>query len=375
MLKLQQVIDALDKLAPWDWAESWDRVGLQIGDPDRTVAKVLVAVDLNNQVIEEGLHKKVDGFIVHHPLIFKPIHQINPKTPLGSQLQLLLNNNLFLIASHTNMDKSRKGINQFLAECFCLEKVEPIEPVKSEYFKVVTFSPEDYAAQIRQAMSNAGAGEIGEYTECSFNIKGTGTFKPNPGASPFIGQRGNLEEVNEIRLEMAVSKRNLARVIKALSTVHPYEEPAIDCYPLFDYLHKSPDTKAGLGRIGILPEPVLFEDLCFTVKERLAAKSLRITGDPKKSVSKMAICSGSGGSFVPAVIQKEADVYLTGELGYHDILTARENNLSVIEAGHWTTEYCFISLVEEYLKEKFFNEKEFVVLPSNTIQEEPYLNF
>lgn len=363
MTSIQQIVKALNTLAPWDLAESWDHVGLQIGGPNRKVQRILLAVDLNRDVLEEGLKQKVDGFIVHHPLLFKPLFQVNPETAAGYYLSMLLKNDLFLIAAHTNMDKAERGLNGYLADMFNLKDRSPIEPATSEECKIAIFTPESHLIALREAMSQAGAGLIGNYSDCSFELRGNGTFRPNSEARPFLGQVNQFETVTEVRLEMIANRRDLSRVLKAIYGNHPYEEPAIDVYPLLN------SSSHGLGVIGNLDREVEFGDLCKIVQNNLRAKTLRVLGNPSKKVKRLGICTGSGGSLLSKVIGHGADVYLTGEMGYHDFQAAKDSGLAIVEAGHWTTEHCFIPLVMEYLQ-KALNEVAFI--PSVSTEADPY---
>jgi dinuclear metal center protein, YbgI/SA1388 family len=364
-MQLQQLMETMDKLAPWDLAESWDHVGLQVGSGSQSVAKVLVALDINVKVIQEGLSHQIDGFIVHHPLFFKPLTQIQLHTPTGHILTELIKNNLFLIAAHTNVDKAKAGLNGYLAERFDLAEIELLEPDPQPAYKVVVFTPEQSLQQVRNAMARAGAGVIGDYSECSFGLSGKGTFKPGPGADPFLGRPAEFIEAPEIRLEMLVKKRDLSGVISAARAHHPYEEPAIDVYPLMG------TAEHGMGRVGMLAKPLVFRDLAQKVKERLGANEIRLVGEPEKIIKKMAICSGSGGSLIFAAAKSKADAYLTGELNYHDFLWARENGLAVIVAGHWATEHCFADLIGSYLNQSLGPEG-FKAIASKAVQEEPY---
>ncbi len=363
MVSVQQIVKALNELAPWDLAESWDHVGLQIGSPNRKVQRVLLAVDLNREVLEEGLSQKVDGFIVHHPLLFKPFFQVNPETAGGYYLSTLLRNDLFLIAAHTNLDKARHGLNSYLADLLSLKECTPIEMVSSEKCKFIVFTPESHLIAVREAMAQAGAGIIGNYSECSFELRGNGTFRPGSESRPYLGEVNQFETVAEVRLEMIADRRDLPRVLKAIYASHPYEEPAVDVYPL---LNSSPH---GLGCIGNLDETVEFGDLCKIIQSKLEAKTLRIVGEPQKKVKRLGICTGSGGSLLYKTISRGADAYLTGELGYHDFHAAKDSGLAVVEAGHWTTEHCFIPLVMDYLQ-KIFSELAF--LPVVSAKTEPY---
>lgn len=363
---LSQIIESIAKLAPWDLAEPWDRVGLQIGDNNKTINKVLISLDYNQRLLEEGLKLGVDGFIVHHPLIFKPLNRLTNLSSVENQVASLLKHDLFLIAAHTNIDKAKQGLNQYLAEQLALEDIKPLEPIESCSYKVVVYTPEPYLAAIREAMAQAGAGVIGEYRRCSFETKGIGTFEPGASARPFCGNPGVFESIPEIRLEMFAEKNHLPDIIQAVNENHPYQEPVVDIFRL------SNPSFHGIGRIGHLKQPVTFEEFCHTVKSKLSCKEIQIAGDLARPVKRVALCSGSGHDYLTKAISCHADLYLTGELNYHDFINAGDNYLAVIAAGHWGTEHCFVDLMADYLKVYFNSEQKFEVIKGES-QAEPYL--
>ncbi len=363
---LSRIIEAIATLAPWDLAESWDQVGLQIGNKNKTINKVLLSLDYNQRTFEEGLALQVDGFIVHHPLIFKPLKRITNETEVERLVTALLKHDLFLIAAHTNIDKAEQGLNQYLAERFQLENIKPLDRTEFSSYKVVVYTPESHVDPIRDAMAQAGAGIIGEYQKCSFESPGTGTFLPGNKATPFTGKPGIFERTPEIRLEMIAEKRYLAGIIRTIKANHPYQEPAFDIFPLAN------PSAHGLGRIGHLKQSVSLEEFCRQVKMELSCRELRVVGDLARPIKRVALCSGSGGDFLCDAIKENADLYLTGELNYHDFIAARDNGLAVITAGHWGTEHCFVDLMADYLSSYFESKPKLEVIKGKS-QEEPYL--
>lgn len=364
MPQLTQLIETVNRLAPPELAESWDRVGLQINRCGSEVTRVLVALDLNGPVLREGQEHRVDGFIVHHPFLFKPLTQINPTEPSGQILASLIKNNQFVFVAHTNMDKAERGINQYLAEVLGLSRIKILETAIIPSCKVVVFTPASHAEAIRMAMAEAGAGEIGGYQECSFSCDGTGTFRPGCMSRPYVGQPDNLETVEEVRLEMVVSQTRVNRVLTAICQNHPYEEPVVDVYSLMNR------SRHGLGSIGDLEEAITLETIWELLKRKLRVDAMKISGEPQQMISRIAICSGSGGSLVAQAIREKADLYLTGELNYHDHWAAREAGLAVIEAGHWATESCFVPLIAQYLEETFDGENLHII--RSGVTGEPY---
>jgi len=369
MLKVRQLVAAINKFAPWDLAYNWDQVGLQVGDGNQSVRKLLVAVDSEAATLAEALALKVDGILVHHPLIFKPITQIDPTRPVGKKLIDLIKNDLFLIAAHTNVDRARYGLNDYLGRQLGLEKLKILEKASADQSKVVLFTPENNLSKIRQAMVNAGGGEIGDYQECSFELVGNGRFRPQPGADPTIGKIGELETVAEVRLEMIVANRDLGAVMQAIRENHPYDTPAIDIYPLQN------DSPHGLGRIGVLPQKITLLDFCELVKIKLGVEVLKVSGDLNRLIKRVAVATGSGASLIGKAISHGADLLVTGEIGYHDFQNCEAQDLAVIEVGHWTSEKGFIPLMSNYLKNYFDGVSDFQVIESTTIKAEPYKIF
>lgn len=365
MPTLRQLIQTIDQFAPWELAESWDNSGLQVGSPESQIHKVMLAVDFNQQVFDEGMAHQVDGYIVHHPFLFKPVKRLNLATPFGKLAQSLIKHDKFLISAHTNVDKAAFGINHYLAQMLELQDIELLEPATVPSRKIVTFVPEDACQRLREAMANAGAGIIGDYSQCAFTVEGNGSFLPGQTAHPTIGTTGKLEIVSEIRLEMIVPLSRVSAVIKAIYTHHPYEEPAVDIYPI------DQPTKHGLGRIGKLTNPQSLGLFCEKIKQLFQIDPLKITGDPERMIRTVAVCSGSGKSLIPQALAKHADVYVTADLTYHDHLDARENGLALVDVGHWTSEQVFVTVMADHLK-KIFPPDALQIIKCTTIQEEPY---
>ncbi|TCL61539.1 dinuclear metal center YbgI/SA1388 family protein [Hydrogenispora ethanolica] len=367
MLTVKQILEAVNRVAPWDLAESWDQVGLQVGRTQQPARRILVALDLRPEVIEEGISLQVDGFITHHPLIFKPLARLDLDTPLGASLERLLKANLFFIAVHTNADKAEDGLNQYLAERLGLESLVPLVGAGSDSTcKVTVFVPAEHARAIRRAMAEAGAGRMGDYQECAFQVQGSGSFRPGASAHPWIGQPEQQTDVPEIRLEMVAARADLPRILAAIRSHHPYEEPAIDVVPLVT------QPKAGLGRIGRLPEPLTLGDFSRKVQEQLQPTGMRICGDPERKIRRVALCTGSGGSLLKMALQSRADLYLSGDLGYHDFLTAQEHGLALLDAGHWATERIFGDWLLGHFSKLWSEADGPQLLLSRAIREEPY---
>ncbi len=366
--KIQTVINLVEQLAPKYLAETWDNVGLQVGDPAGEVQKVLVSLDINAEVVEEAIREDVDLIVCHHPLIFQPLKSIRFDNPLGKLITQLIGNSIAVYVAHTNLDSAKEGINNLLAETLGLQETEVLAPSSEEkYYKLVVFVPQGHQDQVREALAQAGAGWIGNYSHCTFQTVGTGTFQPGAGAKPFIGQVGELEKAEEYRLETIVPARLAGKVIKALLKAHPYEEVAYDLYPL---LNEGP--KLGLGRIGKLAKPLTLAELIQQIKDKLELPSVRFGGDPDQTVEKVALCGGSGASLFSKAVFKGADVLLTGDIKYHEGQDMLAQGLSFIDAGHNGTERIIVPVLAAYLRAKATQAKLNIEVVESQVNTDPF---
>ncbi|ATW27659.1 Nif3-like dinuclear metal center hexameric protein [Candidatus Formimonas warabiya] len=344
-----QVIKMMDELAPPGLAEDWDNVGLQVGDVNQQAGRILVALDVDERVIEEAVALKADLIVSHHPLIFQPVKNLSFHHPLGKLVRQLIKHDLSLFSAHTNLDSAQGGINDVLAELFQLHHIEVLAPAQEEkFFKLVVFVPAGYLDQVRQAICAAGAGWIGNYSHCTFSVLGQGTFLPLEGTNPFLGEPGKLERADEYRLETIVPEHRLNSVRRAMIKSHPYEEVAYDVYPTA--LEK---TKQGLGRIGDLSEPMELSWLTRKVKEVLAVDVVKVIGHPEQRISRIALCGGAGMSFLHQAKKKGAQCFITGDLKYHEGQNAVAMGMAVIDAGHYATEVVIVSRLVSRLKKTF----------------------
>lgn len=346
-VKCQTVINLIDQFAPKRLAEDWDNIGLNVGDNTIEITGVFVTLDVNQDTVNEALSMGANFIVAHHPLIFKPVKNIRADQPMGRLLTKIIKNDISVFCVHTNLDSAQDGVNQTLAEIFDLQNVEVLNPDKPEkIFKIVVFVPESHFEVVREAVTKAGAGWIGGYSDCTFSVAGTGTFKPTVGCKPFIGQPGFVENVAEVRLETVVKENQLERVVRAMVKAHPYEEVAYDVYPL-----ANDAGKLGLGRIGFLKKPVKFHYFMDMTKELLKVSTLRYGGDPNSEVQKIAVCGGSGASFMKKAAFFGADVLLTGDIKYHEAQNAIEMDMKFVDAGHYPTENPIVGKLAGFLNQ------------------------
>ncbi|MDS1030454.1 Nif3-like dinuclear metal center hexameric protein [Bacillota bacterium LX-D] len=342
--KCKEIVQVLNNLAPFSLAEKWDNSGLLVGDPEAKIQGIILCLDVNEKVIAEALKQGSNLIISHHPLIFKPLTHLRANSKQVDLIYKLIKHDLQVIAFHTNFDSAGQGVNQQLAQLLGLEKIQLLQPIQEELIKIAVFVPAGYEDAVRDAMGEAGAGYIGNYSHCTFRSLGTGTFLPLEETNPFIGISGKLEEVQEYRLETIVQKDLLPEVIKNILRVHPYEEVAYDLYPVENKL-----VRHGLGRVGTLPRPLNLEQFAQLVKEKLKIKTVRVYGDKDQIITRVAICGGAGRSMLKTAAQLQAQVLLTGDLSYHDYQEAAELEIALLDAGHFATEIISLDYLKNYL--------------------------
>lgn len=356
------VFQLMESWAPKHLAYDWDNVGLQIGSYEKPVKKIMVTLDVMENVVDEAIENDVDLIIAHHPILFKPLKQINLDSTKGRIVQKLLANQISVYASHTNLDIARGGVNDMLCNALNINIEGPLQEVHAEQlFKLAVFVPKTHVRQVMDALSEHGAGHIGNYSHCTFQSAGYGTFKPLEGTNPFIGSENQLEQVEEVKLETIVQESIVNQVVNAMINQHPYEEVAYDIVPL-----KNKGTLFGIGRIGKLSETMSLETLCSRVKTSLDIPSVRVTGDLKKRVKKIAVLGGSGEGYIHAAKQKGADVYITGDMTFHQAQDAWAMGLSVIDPGHHV-EKVMKTGVKSYLEQRLKHDHvEIITSNANT---------
>jgi len=348
MISCQTIVQILEKWAPRKLAMDWDNPGLAIGDISGQVSKVLLTLTVTSKTIEFAADNDYEMIISHHPLFFKPLKSLKRETPLGEIIYKAIKSDIVIYSAHTNMDVACGGINDILADLFSLEQIQILRQTYSERLnKLVVFVPRGYEDTVRSAICDAGAGHIGNYSHCTFNTDGIGTFMPLAGTNPFIGEQNKLERADEIRIETIVPESILKKVISAMIKAHPYEEVAFDIYPL-----DNPSDKFGLGRIGYIKEPKTLKEFCEIVKHNLNISHVRAVGDINKKISKVAVCGGAGGDLIQAAAFFGADVFVTGDVKYHEAIDAKELGLSIIDAGHFATENILLTVLKKHLEQE-----------------------
>jgi len=365
--KGQTVIQMFEQFAPKHYAEPDDRIGLQLGTLQKEIKKVLVALDVTDDVVEEAIREQVDLIIAHHAIMYMPVKTLQTDSPMGKLYEKLIKHDIAVYIAHTNLDVADGGINDMMAEALGMSQLSCLEEVHTEKLsKLVVFVPKSHHEQVLQALFAAGAGWIGDYSHCSFNIEGTGTFMPREGTEPFIGKEGKLERVNEVRVETIVPQSVQRRVVQAMLKAHPYEEVAYDLYPV--------DLKGrtfGLGRVGKLPETVTLEQLANQTKTAFDVPVVRVVGELQRPVRKVAVLGGAGRKFVRHALFNGADVLITGDIDYHTAHDALAAGLAIIDPGH-NIEKIMKSKVADLLQSKMTESKYATQVIPSTVNTEPF---
>jgi dinuclear metal center YbgI/SA1388 family protein len=348
MITVKDIISEIERLAPLSYQESYDNAGLIVGSRKLAVTSVLLCFDITEEVIDEAIEKKSNLIISHHPVIFSGLKKINGNSATERIVIKAIRNDIALYASHTNLDSVWGGINTTLAGKLGLSEIKILEPVENFLFKIVTFVPEAYSGKVRQAMFEAGAGNIGNYDFCSYNIKGMGTFRGGENTNPFVGEKGLLHSELEDRIETVAKKDDVNEIISALKQNHPYEEPAYDIYPLDNKF-----TNAGIGAIGVLPESMEAVEFLSAIKNNLQVEIIRHNKLFKK-VKTVAVCGGSGSGYIHKATAAGADIFVTGDCKYHQFLDC-QNEIILADIGHFESEYFAIEIFYSAIQKKFPN--------------------
>ncbi len=359
----QYIISLLEGFAPKKMAVEGDPIGLQVGSLNKPIKKVMIALDVLESVVDEAIEGKVDLIIAHHPLLYRPLKKIDISTSKGKVIEKLIKNDITVYAAHTNLDVTRLGVNEWLADQLQLMSTEVLSTTyEDQLVKLSVFVPRTHEEQVRLAIGNAGAGHIGNYSHCSFSSDGTGTFTPLEGTSPFIGKKGRLEKVEEVKIESIMPQSLQKAVVSAMRKAHPYEEVAFDLYPL---LNKGEEL--GIGKIGKLPEEMNLQEFVDHVKNAFGISSLRVIKGKKSMIRKVAVVGGDGNKYIYPALHKGADVLVTGDIYYHNAHDAQEEGLTIVDAGHHI-EQIMKRKLKELLEQKIdANKYETEVVESNII--------
>ncbi len=362
-MKAKDIILKLDELCNPMLVDSWDNTGFQIGNDEYDISKILLALDLDEEVLNKAIDENYNMIVTHHPIIFKPMKSITSKSFIGKMALKLIENHIVVYNAHSNLDMATGGVNDELADSLEMKNLRPLNTVKKpKYYKFNVYVPEEYSEKIINALAEVDAGHIGNYSTCTFSTKGLGTFKPLSGTNPFIGSEGSLEKVKEVKIETVVREENLSITIDKVIENHPYEEVAYDIFEL-----NVDGKKYGYGRVGDI-DPINGLDFIKKLKEKLNVNDIRVYGDLDKTISKVAVCGGSGGDLVTDAYYSGAEIYITGDIKYHDAQTALQYGLVLIDAGHFHTEKLVLNVLKRYLDSSIKDEVQTdIYLDSNVV--------
>src|SRR4051794_34999182 len=341
-MKLANLVTAMEQIAPTRYAESWDNVGLLVGDPEQSISRAMLTIDYTPEVASEAAEAKCDVVISYHPPIFEAIKRVTSSSPIFD----VIRRGVAIYSPHTALDVAPSGTNDMLADALMLVDRTPLklsQPKQTQY-KLVTFVPAIAIEKVSEALFAAGAGRIGQYSSCSFRSPGTGTFFGEEGTNPAVGQAGKLERAEEIRLETVVAIDRIDVVIRALKKSHPYEEPAFDQNQL-----AAPPEGLGIGRVGKLPGDVTAEMLINRIKRELEIDRVLVAGDVTRLIKRAAVCAGACGNLLDEAIKHKCDLYLTGEMRHHDALKAVKNGMVVVCTLHSNSERAMLKRLRDDL--------------------------
>jgi dinuclear metal center YbgI/SA1388 family protein len=346
-MKINEITAFLETLAHPSLQESYDNAGLITGSMDWDCSGIICSLDATEEVVKEAVKKKCNLIVAHHPVIFGGLKKINGKNYVEKAIITAIKNDIAIYAIHTNLDNVIDGVNGRIASILGLKNLSVLSSKNDTLKKLFTFVPVDKAEQVRKAIFAAGGGDIGNYSECSFNSEGVGTFKAGAGTDPYVGKQGLQHQEKEIKMEVVFPSFLEKNIINAMKAAHPYEEVAYDIVPLSN-LHSG----IGSGMVGELENAVDEKELLCRIKEVFHLSVIRHTAFLNKKIKKVAVCGGAGSFLISKVLAAGADAYITADIKYHEFFDANGRML-IADIGHYESEQFTIDLLKEILEQKF----------------------
>jgi dinuclear metal center YbgI/SA1388 family protein len=348
-MKLSELISFLETIAPLSYQEDYDNCGLLVGDPGSEINAAIISLDCTESVVDEAIRKNCNVIISHHPIIFRGIKKLNGKTYVERVVMKAIKNDIALYAIHTNFDNISTGVNSKICGKIGLKNCRILSPKEGLLKKLVTFCPTAQADTVRSALFAAGAGQIGNYSECRYNAQGFGTFKAGENTDAFIGEKGIQHQEQEIRIEL-IYPRNIERqLLSALFQSHPYEEVAFDLYNLSN-MHPG----AGSGMIGELETEMGGIDFLKFIKQQFNSGVIRHTALLNRKIKRVAVCGGAGSFLLPKAISAGADIFITADYKYHEFFDS-DGKIVIADIGHFESEQFTQELLLEIISKKFRN--------------------
>lgn len=354
---VNDVIKSLEEIAPLGYAEDFDNVGLLVGDKNDEVTGILVTLDTLESVVDEAIKKNCNLIVSFHPIIFKGLKKVNRNTYVGRVVIKAIKNNINIFAIHTAFDNALQGVNSIICDTLGLKNKRILVPQQGTIKKLTTYVPKKEAEKLRIALFKAGAGTIGNYSNCSFNTEGLGTYQGNEQSNPTIGKPGKLHSEVETQISVTFSKHLEPQILNALFKNHPYEEVAFEVTTLDNF-----NQNMGLGMIGELEKKTDTIEFLQFVKDKMKSSCVKHSKITKKTINKVAVLGGSGSFAIQAAKSANVDVFITSDLKYHDFFTA-ENQIIIADIGHYESEQYTKNFLADYLSKKFTN---FAVVLSTT---------
>ncbi|MFI5221194.1 MAG: Nif3-like dinuclear metal center hexameric protein [Bacteroidia bacterium] len=346
-LKIKDLTSYLEKIAPLGYQESYDNAGLLTGNKDSVIDNVLITLDCTEEVIDEAITSKCKLVIAHHPIIFKGLKKLTGSNYVERTVIKAVKNEIALYAIHTNLDNVHNGVNRRICDKLGFKNLKILAPKSDLLKKLVVYVPVAHLDKVKKALFDVGAGNIGNYSECSFSVEGTGTFLGNENSNPFAGKKGKTSYEKEMRLETIFPSHLEEKLVMALIKSHPYEEPAYDIFALENVLNR-----VGAGLIGELDKELSKDKFLHHLKSKLNLKQIRFTETTKTTIRKVAVCGGSGSFLLKNALAQQADAFVTADFKYHDFFDA-EKRLLVADVGHYESEIFTKELLRDLILEKF----------------------
>jgi dinuclear metal center YbgI/SA1388 family protein len=348
-MKIKEILNILEEMAPLAYAEDFDNVGLLVGNQNDEAIGVLVCHDALESVIDEAIAKKCNLVICFHPILFNGLKKITGKNYVERAVLKAIKNDIAIYAVHTALDNHKNGVNKIFCNALGLKNTKVLVPKQNFIQKLVTYTIPKNVEKVRNALFDAGAGKIGNYEDCSFNSQGIGTYMGNENSNPEVGERFEFVEAQEIKIEVTFEKHLQSKILKALFSNHVYEEVAYEIYDL-----QNSHQNIGLGMIGELENPMSEIDFLEFVKDKMQCGGIRHSQLLGKQVKKIAVLGGSGSFAIKNAIQANVDVFLTSDLKYHNFYEA-ENQIVLADIGHFESERYTKNYIVDFLKEKITN--------------------
>ncbi|MEX1001724.1 MAG: Nif3-like dinuclear metal center hexameric protein [Crocinitomicaceae bacterium] len=345
-MKIREILNSLESQAPLSSQEDYDNAGLIVGNKEKEVSQTLISLDCTEEIIDEAIEKGCNLIISHHPIVFKGLKQLTGANYVERTVIKAIQHDIAIYAAHTNLDNYQQGVNKKIGDLLRITHPEILAPVSHTLVKLIVFVPLDALDKVREAIFDAGAGEIGNYSECGFHTEGKGTFKGNEASNPAYGEKNQRAEEKEARLEVLMSSHICKQVIAAMKTAHPYEEVA---YDLISLLNQNPTE--GAGMIGELEKAMDEKTFLAHLKETFQTGCIRHTDFLNKPIKRVAWCGGAGSFLLPLAKSKQADIFISGDFKYHEFFDA-ENEIVIADIGHFESEQFTIDLIADIIRKK-----------------------